>query len=121
MLVAEDNLVNQELIGIFLKNLGCAVELVSNGQEAINKIKQNENGYDVILMDIMMPIMGGFEAVRIIRNEISIDLPVIALTAAAMEEDEKKCLSAGMNDYISKPIQREILKDKLLKWGKKRG
>ncbi len=121
VLVAEDNLVNQELIGIFLKNLGCAVELVSNGQEAINKIKQNENGYDVILMDIMMPIMGGFEAVRIIRNEISIDLPVIALTAAAMEEDEKKCLSAGMNDYISKPIQREILKDKLLKWGKKRG
>ena len=117
VLVAEDNPVNQRLITILLKNLGCISDLAANGKEAIQKIKENQ--YDVVLMDLLMPVMGGLETTQKIRAEVSKDLPVIALTAAAIKGDEEKCLASGMNDYLSKPIKLEKLKEKILKWGKR--
>jgi len=114
ILVAEDNPVNQKLIGILLKNFGCEADIVSNGQEAVDKIRAMS--YSVVLMDVQMPVMGGMAATFIIRNEISKDLPIIALTAHAMKEDEEKCLGAGMSDFLTKPIDSKKLKEKLMKW-----
>lgn len=114
ILVAEDNPVNRKLIDIILKKLGCQVEQAENGLEALNKVINSS--YDIVLMDVQMPIMEGFEATHEIRNTISRDIPIIALTASAMREDEEWCLSVGMNDYLSKPVDPEKLKEKLLKW-----
>ncbi|MCP4367223.1 MAG: response regulator, partial [Deltaproteobacteria bacterium] len=116
VLVAEDNPVNQKLISVLLKRQGCVVDVVDNGEKAVTKVKENE--YDIVLMDLMMPVMGGLDATKFIRNNISKDLSVVALTAAAMKEDEEKCLAAGMNDYLTKPIDYKKLKEMLLKWGK---
>lgn len=116
VLVAEDNPINQKLINVLLENMGCEVDLVSNGQEAIKKIKISE--YNLCLMDVWMPVMDGLKATELIRQDINRELPIIALTAAAMKEDEEKCLASGMNDYLSKPIDVRKLKEKILKWGK---
>lgn len=116
ILVAEDNPINQKLIQLVLENFGCETEIVSNGLEAFEKIQNNV--YDVVLMDVQMPVMDGFEATKKIRETIKEDVKIIALTANAMKEDEAKCLSAGMDDYVAKPIDSGKLKEKLLKWGK---
>lgn len=113
-LVCEDNSVNQKLISVLLKNLGCAADIAGNGQEGIEKLISGK--YDIILMDIQMPVMGGEEAVRMIRKDIDKNIPIIALTAAAMHEDREKALNAGMNDYLAKPIDLEKLKNVLSKW-----
>ncbi len=114
ILVAEDNSVNQKLIKVLLEKYGCDIDLAINGLEAVDKARAGD--YALILMDIQMPEMGGFAATEVIRKEISKDLPIIALTAAAMQEDREKCLAVGMNDYLSKPIDSAKLKEKLLKW-----
>lgn len=116
VLVAEDNQTNQKLISLFLENFGCEIEIVNNGLEVLNKLEDNE--YDIILMDIQMPVMSGYEATEEIRNVYKNDVSIIALTADAMKEDKDKCLAYGMNDYLSKPISAEKLKEKLLKWGR---
>jgi CheY-like chemotaxis protein len=116
VLVAEDNPINQKLARALLENLGCEVDLASNGEEAVEKIKTNH--YDVCLMDIWMPLMDGLKATELIRKEINSKIPVIAMTAAAMKEDEEKCLAAGMNDYLSKPVDPAKLKEKILKWAR---
>lgn len=118
VLVAEDNPINQKLINVLLENMGCEVDLVSNGQEAIKKIKISD--YNLCLMDVWMPVMDGLKATELIRKDINRELPIIALTAAAMKEDEEKCLTSGMNDYLSKPIDVRKLKEKILKWGKEK-
>ncbi|MEW6380244.1 MAG: response regulator [bacterium] len=116
ILVAEDIVVNQKLIEILLKNWGCEVDLVSNGQEAVAKAKANQ--YNLVLMDIQMPVMDGLSAVREIRDSGNRELPIIALTADAMKEDKERVLAAGMNDYLSKPVNPNRLKEKILRWGK---
>ncbi len=103
VLVAEDNEVNQKLMKILLTGMGCTFEMVSNGQEAINKVRKNDN-FDIILMDVQMPIMDGLEATSILRNAMHVEIPIIALTAYAMKEDRNKCILSGMNDFIDKPI-----------------
>ncbi|MBU2590892.1 MAG: response regulator [Nitrospinae bacterium] len=117
VLVAEDNAINQKLISLILKNMGCAVDLADNGQEAFEKAKGGK--YDIILMDLRMPIMGGLEAAEKIRTEISKDIPIIALTAAAMKEDREKAISVGMNGFLPKPINIKELQETLVAWGKK--
>ena len=113
ILVAEDNLVNQQLIKLMLEKLGYRCDIVSNGIEVIEAIKHCK--YDVILMDIQMPEMGGIEATAIIRNqESSQNLRIIAVTASAMEGDRQSFLTAGMDDYISKPIRIEELVQALI-------
>ncbi len=117
VLIVEDNIINQKLLQVVLKNLGCKIDTALNGEIALEKIKANQ--YDLILMDLQMPVMGGLAATKIIRDNISRTLPIIALTAAAMKEDEEKCFAAGMNDYLSKPVDLNKLKEKLKKWGGK--
>jgi CheY-like chemotaxis protein len=116
ILVVEDNLVNQKLLSVVLKGLGCQVEIASNGQVAVEKAKVGE--FDLVLMDIQMPVMGGYEATQIIRQQVSKTLPIVALTAAAMKEDEERSLASGMNDFITKPVELVKLREKIAQWGK---
>jgi two-component system, sensor histidine kinase and response regulator len=118
ILLAEDNLVNQKLATMMLGKAGYIVQVVGNGLLAVETYGKNPGLYDLILMDIQMPEMDGLEATRRIRALGFTDIPIIAMTANAMKGDREKCLEAGMNDYISKPIKREtvfrILEEKLL-------
>jgi CheY-like chemotaxis protein len=115
-LVAEDVLMNQVLIRRLLENAGTEVTIVSNGQEAVQQA-QNQT-FDLILMDMQMPIMNGYDATREIRNLKSDirNVPIIALTANAMKGDDRKCVDAGCNDYLSKPIDCRKLHDMLGKY-----
>ena len=106
ILLAEDNLTNQEIATAVLQKAGMKVEVVSNGRQAVAKVR--ENTYDAVLMDIQMPVMDGYEATILIRKHES-KIPIIAMTAYAMKDDERKCLEAGMDDYITKPIHQEKL------------
>jgi CheY-like chemotaxis protein/HPt (histidine-containing phosphotransfer) domain-containing protein len=101
VLLAEDNRENQKLITMYLRRAGLDVEVASNGQEAVNLA--NEKKYDLIIMDIHMPIMSGIEAVKILRSR-GYTGPISALTANAMQEGVKKCLDAGCNTFLAKPI-----------------
>ncbi len=114
ILIAEDNLVNRQLITHVLGKLGYTPELVDNGQEALDKLDAQE--FDVIFMDVQMPVMDGLEATRLIRLRGGEQPVIIALTADAQEEDRQECLAAGMDDYISKPLQLERLINILKKW-----
>jgi CheY-like chemotaxis protein len=113
VLVVEDSVPNQELLKVHFESLGCSCEYVGNGQEAIEKIQKND--YDICFMDLQMPVMGGIEAARIIRNELKKTMPIIALTAAEVEEEKDKCLKAGMNDYLPKPFDFMQLKEKIIR------
>jgi signal transduction histidine kinase/DNA-binding response OmpR family regulator len=116
ILLAEDNPVNQKLAAAMLDNLRCNVELAVNGVEALNIFKRGE--IDLILMDCMMPEMDGYTATREIRlleqSAGNRRLPILALTANAMEGDRKKCLDAGMDDYLAKPFLINTLRDKII-------
>ncbi len=111
VLVVEDNNLNQHLARAILNKLGLTTEVASNGFEAIDAVKNNP--FDLVLMDVQMPEMDGFEATRAIREledrSQKTRIPIFAMTAHAMKEDREKCLEAGMDDYISKPIQQENL------------
>ncbi|MEN6473547.1 MAG: response regulator [Syntrophaceae bacterium] len=115
VLVAEDNLINQEVARSILKNVGIEVDIANNGQEAVEAVFRNS--YDAVLMDVQMPVMDGFQAVEMIHSDPSRqDLPIIAMTAHAMQGDREKCLAVGMDDYLSKPIQSDLLFSILMKW-----
>ncbi len=104
-LLVEDNVINQQVAYHILIETGLAIETADNGLEAVKKIEKNN--YDLILMDIQMPEMDGYEATRVIRDRLKkTNLPIIAMTAHAMRGDKEKCLQAGMNDYIPKPIDK---------------
>jgi len=117
LLAVEDSLPNQMLLKAYFEQMGCTADYANNGKEAIEKMKTHQ--YDLILMDLQMPVMSGDEATKIIRAEISKDVPILALTAAALKEDEVKCREAGMNDFITKPINFGQLKKKIFEFGKK--
>ena len=104
LLVVEDNLVNQKVVLAILRKKGYRIEVANDGREALNKLEAAH--FDLILMDVQMPILDGLETTRLIRREPRWDrLPVIAMTAHAMNGDKERCLQAGMNAYISKPVQ----------------
>jgi signal transduction histidine kinase len=116
VLVAEDNGVNQLLIRKVLEKAGCKIQIASNGLEALKHLKAD--AYDIILMDIQMPEMDGYEATGHIRLDLQspyAEIPIIAMTAHAFGSDVNKCISAGMNDYISKPFQADNLYSKMCK------
>ena len=113
ILLTEDNLINQEIIIGLLENSDITIDIASNGQEAVDKVKINR--YDLILMDIQMPIMDGIEATKIIRKTNK-TIPIIALSANAMIEDIKRTKKAGMSYHLSKPIDVEKLYETLLKY-----
>jgi CheY-like chemotaxis protein len=119
ILLAEDNMVNQKVAVLTLKKLGYEVYVVDNGQDVIDALATNN--FALILMDCQMPVMDGIETTKMIRrNEIDFGckkrIPIIAMTANAMQGDKALCLEAGMDDYISKPIQADSLDDVLKKW-----
>jgi len=114
ILIAEDNSMNQRLIRHLLKSRGYNFDLVFNGVQAIESLKKQS--YDMVLMDIQMPEMDGYSATRQIREELKSTIPVIAMTAHAMSGEKEKCIKSGMNDYISKPINEEILFDVIQKY-----
>lgn len=126
ILVAEDNPVNQVLVVEMLENLGCDVTVVENGREVIDAVTPTimdpmKSPYDLVLMDCQMPEMDGFEATRKVRqaeshNSMRQRIPIIALTANAMEGDREHCLQAGMDDYLSKPFTQDQLMDVLERW-----
>jgi len=118
ILVVEDNPTNQKLALRLLEKIGCPADVVDNGKEALEALKTVS--YDLVLMDVQMPEMDGFEATRMIRNNTSHpkcqEIPIVAMTAHAMKEDKDRCLDAGMDDYISKPIRSEKLREVLKKY-----
>ncbi len=116
VLMVEDNVINQKVGKRMLEKIGCAVEIANNGAEAIEKLRATT--FDVVLMDCQMPVMDGYEATRKIRSEDSgfKHIPIIAMTAHAMEGDREICLKAGMSDYISKPVEMKRLAKMVNKW-----
>ncbi len=119
ILVAEDNSINQMFVRELLKHCGCVCDITNNGDEALTALQRNR--YDLVLMDCQMPEMDGFTATREIRRretagELGGHLPVIALTANALKEDRKRCLEAGMDEYLSKPLQAVQLQTMLTKY-----
>lgn len=117
ILVAEDNVVNQKIATLLLEKLGLSAQVVANGIQAVEAVRMRD--YPVVLMDCHMPEMDGFEATRMIRRmELNTGkhTPIIAVTALAMAGDRDRCIEAGMDDYISKPIDKERLKNKLNQW-----
>jgi len=116
VLLAEDNPVNQKLATLMLNKAGYQVEVAKNGNEAVEKYVANPSDFDLIFMDVQMPEMDGLEATRAIRDKGFDSIPIVAMTAHAMKGDREKCLEAGMDDYITKPIKREIVFEILEKW-----
>jgi signal transduction histidine kinase/DNA-binding response OmpR family regulator len=126
VLLAEDNLVNQELAVTILEMAGCRVQVVGDGKQAVEAIADSpldllRDPYDLVLMDCQMPVMDGYSATGAIRkweaaSKVNRRLPIVALTANALEGDREKCLQAGMDDYLPKPFTQAQLFDKLKRW-----
>ncbi|MBF0196141.1 MAG: response regulator [Planctomycetes bacterium] len=111
ILVVEDNPINRKVMKSVLKKMGYQFDMEENGEKAVKRLA--EDTFDLIIMDCQMPVMDGYEAVKVIRDPASTvqdhSVPVVALTANAMKGDREKCIAAGMNDYLSKPIKRDAL------------
>jgi CheY-like chemotaxis protein/HPt (histidine-containing phosphotransfer) domain-containing protein len=116
ILLAEDNPVNQKLAMVLLQKAGFSVDVVDNGLQAVGKVKESK--YNAVLMDVQMPEMDGLEATMRIRQEAKPGehIPIIAMTAHALKGDRERCLEAGMDDYISKPLDSRLLMKKLDQW-----
>jgi hypothetical protein len=117
VLVAEDNEINQQVVLMTLEMTGLTFKIVNNGQQAVSAWRALHPR--AILMDISMPVMNGWDASRIIREEEKLTgghVPIIALTAHALQGDRERCLEAGMDDYVQKPITPDLLVTKLHDW-----
>lgn len=117
ILVVDDNLVNQKVMLVLLELFSLDAEIANDGLEAVNAVKNKS--YSVILMDCHMPNMDGFQAaveIRKYEKEVGQYTPIIAVTAMAMAGDRERCIAAGMDDYVSKPIDRELLRNKISYW-----
>ena len=111
ILLVEDNNLNIKLISSLFSEYSLKVQVAENGSVGIEKLKENK--FDIILMDMEMPVMNGYDATTFIRKDLKNDIPIIAMTAHAMAGERERCLSLGMNDYISKPINATLLFDKI--------
>jgi CheY-like chemotaxis protein len=115
VLVVEDNVVNQRLAKLLVEKLGYDVDLAENGQQAVDKFASQS--YDLALMDCQMPILDGFEATRQVRSRApGTRTPIIAMTASAMDGDREQCLRAGMDDYLTKPLDLGKLQTAIERW-----
>ncbi|MCH7827156.1 MAG: response regulator, partial [Bacteroidetes bacterium] len=118
ILIAEDNLVNQKVAVRTFEKMGYRIEVVANGQEAVQSVRNIK--YDIVFMDVLMPEMDGYEATKLILDEQNEDSrpKIIAMTANTMQGDRETCLKEGMDDYLSKPIRIDELQKIIIKWGK---
>ena len=116
ILLAEDNPVNQKLAKLILEKAGYRVDVADNGREVLEKYLKAPDEFHLIFMDIQMPEMDGFQVTKQLRAQGCESIPIIAMTAHAMKGDRERCISAGMNDYITKPIKRENVLRILDKW-----
>jgi CheY-like chemotaxis protein/HPt (histidine-containing phosphotransfer) domain-containing protein len=117
ILVVEDNALNQEVARKILQNEGAMVEVLSDGRLAVDYLRLARAEVDIVLMDAQMPVMDGFEASTYIRQTLQIqDLPILAVTAGVRASDKQKCLSAGMTDFVAKPLDVEILLSAILRY-----
>lgn len=120
VLLVEDNELNQEIAAYMLAEKGLAVTVAVNGKEAVELFEQSPPyTYDLIFMDVMMPLMNGYEATKAIRMLDRADagtVPVIAMTANAFAEDVKEALDAGMNEHMAKPLETEVINRVLARW-----
>lgn len=124
ILLVEDNLINQNVIDAFLQRLGAKVDIADNGLKGVDYWRLNPKRYHLIIMDCQMPVMDGFEATKMIRkeerlanvaNEVS-HIPILALTANVMVQDKKRCLQAGMDDFLAKPIEKDSFNEMVITW-----
>lgn len=117
VLLAEDNRINQNVARKLFESVGIIVEIANNGQEAVHILQDRGDEFDVVLMDVQMPVMDGLQASEAIRAIPALtDLPVVAVTAHAMQGDRERCMQVGMNDYVAKPITPELLFSVLTRW-----
>ncbi|MCX7208410.1 MAG: response regulator [Proteobacteria bacterium] len=116
LLLAEDNLLNQKIAVLMLEKIGCRVDVVDDGVAAVRAVEQQN--YDLVLMDCQMPKMDGFDATRAIRilDSDKNKIVILALTANAFKEDRERCIEAGMNGFLSKPISIDALQNEISKW-----
>jgi CheY-like chemotaxis protein len=114
VLAVEDNELNRMVLQVILKKCEVTVSIAHNGQEAIDLIQENE--FDLVLMDVQMPILDGLEATKYIREELKFSIPIIGLSANAMREEVEICKQAGMNDYLVKPYSERSLVELMKKW-----
>ena len=119
ILLAEDNPINRKLVKFLLSKAGYQLDIAEDGKQVVEKYISAPGKYDLILMDIQMPVLDGREATRQIRDKGFDRVPIIAITALSMKGDYEKCLQAGMNDYISKPIRQDIFFNMIEKWVKR--
>jgi len=117
VLVVENDILYTDLMKAYLDYIGCESDFASDGEEAIEKIKSNT--YDICFMDIHMEPMGGIEATKMIRKEVNEDLPIIALTATVTDDFKDKYSQVGMNDFIMKPVSKEMIEAKIIQYAKK--
>ena len=121
ILLVEDNLVNQKMTILMLSKAGYMIDIASDGKEAVEKYTSNPDAYDLIFMDINMPKMDGFEATKLIRsfekrNAVVKKIPILALTANVLDDFKRKCVKAGMDDFLTKPIKRDVVFHAIQKW-----
>jgi len=122
ILIVEDNRINQAVLLGVLSNKGLSADVAGNGIEALSALNScpDNTPYELIIMDCQMPKMDGYDTTRAIRSgkakQVHCDVPIIAMTANTMEEDREKCLAAGMNDYTTKPVDADILHEKIAYW-----
>ncbi len=122
ILVAEDQLINRKVISQFLEREGWNVELVENGKQAVETLRKHPRRFSLVLMDVQMPVMDGFEATQKIRQAeagTNIHVPIVAMTAHAMKGDKEKCLEAGMDSYLAKPVNPDELYATVVKFTKR--
>lgn len=114
VLVAEDNILNQKLATMYLEGMGLEPQIAENGLVALEKLRERQFG--LVLMDIQMPLLDGYNTAQKIRNELKLDLPIIAMTAHSIAGEKEKCMGYGMNDYLPKPFKEAELYDMLCKY-----
>ena len=114
LLFVEDNVFNQELATFILDKIGCCVDIANDGNEAIEILRSKS--YDLILMDINMPGLDGYETTRTLREHLVIETPIVAFTTNVLEEDIQRCLECGMNDHLGKPYTEQQLSSIIYKW-----
>jgi len=115
ILLVEDKYINRKVIGMMLESFGCSVIMAVNGREALDVYKPND--FDIVLMDLQMPVMDGITSMKELKKMHRKLVPIIGLSANAMEGDAEKYINEGLDDYISKPFKQEVLFEKLKKWG----